>query len=78
MNKKVNKKVQGMPISQTTANPRYKEEDKKVKNIHTQKKKKKKKNKCTRITKTSSLFPKRGDQNAKTNGETRTKSTRIF
>ena len=27
-------------------------------------------NKCTRSTKTSSLFPKRGDQNAKTNGET--------
>ena len=31
---------------------------------------------CTRSTKTSSLFPKRGDQNAKTNGETRTKSIR--
>ena len=32
-------------------------------------------NKCTRSTKTSSLFHKLGDQNAKTNGETRTKST---
>ena len=36
----------------------------------------KKKKKSTRSTKTSSLFPKRGDQYAKTNGETRTKSTR--
>ena len=30
-------------------------------------------NKCTRNTKTSSLFPKRGGQNAKTNGAMRTK-----
>ena len=38
MNKKVNKKVQGMPISQITANPRYKEEEKKVKKTYTRKK----------------------------------------
>ena len=43
-------------------------EERKDKNIHAYK--------CTRSTKTSSLFPKRGDQNAKTNGETRTQSTR--
>ena len=41
-------------------------------------------NKCTRSTKTSSLFPKRGDQNPKKkkkkkkNGETRKKSTKRF
>ena len=57
-----------MPQSQTAANPRHKEEEKKDKNIHVQNKQ--------RSTKTISLFPKRGDPNAKTNGETRTKSTR--
>ena len=70
--KKVNRKVQCMPKSQTAA--RQHEEEKKDKNIHAQKKQ----NKCTRSRKTSSLFPKRGDQNAKTNGETRTESTRRF
>ena len=33
-------------------------------------------NKCTRSTKTSSVFPKRGNQNANTNEKTKTKSTR--
>ena len=33
-------------------------------------------NKCTRSTKTNSPFPMRGDQNAETNRETRTESTR--
>ena len=50
-----------MPQSQTAANPRHQEEEKKDKNMHAQ-------NKQTRSTKTSSLFPKRGDQNAKING----------
>ena len=36
--KTVNRKVQGMPQSQTTANPRYQEEEKKDKNIHAQNK----------------------------------------
>ena len=62
-----------MPQSQTAANPWHQEEEKKDKNIHAQNKQT---NKCTRNTKTGSLFSKRGDQNAKTNGETRKKSTR--
>ena len=33
---KVNRKVQGMPQSQTAANPRHQEEEKKDKNIHAQ------------------------------------------
>ena len=36
--KKVSRKVQGMPQSQTAANPRHKEEEKKDKNIHAQNK----------------------------------------
>ena len=32
--KNVNRKVQGMPQSQTAANPRHQEEEKKDKNIH--------------------------------------------
>ena len=36
--KKVNRKVQGMPQSQTAANPRHQEEEKKDKNIHAQNK----------------------------------------
>ena len=32
--KKVNRKVLGMPQSQTAANPRHQEEEKKDKNIH--------------------------------------------
>ena len=63
--KKVNRKVQGMPQSQTAANPRHQEEAKKDKNMHVQ-------NKCTR----KALFRKQGEQNAKSNGETRTKSMR--
>ena len=35
---KVNRKVQGMPQSQTAANPRHQEEEKKDKNIHAQNK----------------------------------------
>ena len=63
-----------MPQSQTAANPRLQKEEKKDKHIHAQ-------NKQTNVReaqKTSSLFTKRGDQNAKINGETRTKSTRIL
>ena len=59
ISKKVNRKVQGMPQSQTAANPRHKEEEKKDKNIHAQNKQMYEKHKD------SSLFPKRGDQNAK-------------
>ena len=36
--KKVNRKVQGMPQSQTAAKPLHQEEEKKDKNIHTQNK----------------------------------------
>ena len=36
--KKVNRKVQGMPQSQTAANPRHQEEEKVDKNIHAQNK----------------------------------------
>ena len=72
--KKVNEKVQGMPQSQTAANPRHQEEEEKDKNIHARKINKQ----MYEFTKTSSLFPKRGDQNAKTNGETRKKSVRIL
>ena len=71
-NKDVNRKVQAMPQSQIAVNPRHQEEEKKDKNIHAQ-------NKQTNVReaqKTSSLFPKRGDQNANTNGESRTQSTR--
>ena len=49
-----------MPQSQTTANPRHQEEEKKDKNTRA-----KQTNKRTRSTKISSLFPRRGDQNAK-------------
>ena len=65
MNKnKANRKIQGMPQSQTAANPRHQEEEKKDKK-HTRAKQT---NKCTRSTKTThSRFPKRGDQHAKTN-----------
>ena len=38
--KKINRKVQGMPQSQTAASPRQQEEKKKDKNIHAQKKNK--------------------------------------
>ena len=70
--KKLNRKVQGVPQSQTTANPRHKEKGKMTKKLaHT-----KQTNKCTRSTQTSFLFPKRGDHNSKRNDETRTK--RLF
>ena len=36
--KKVNRQIQGMPQSQTAANPRHQEEEKKDKNIHVQNK----------------------------------------
>ena len=36
--KKINRNVQGMPQSQTAANPRHQEEEKKDKNIHAQNK----------------------------------------
>ena len=36
--KKVDRKIQGMPQSQTAANPRHQEEEKKDKNIHAQNK----------------------------------------
>ena len=38
ISKKVNRKVQGMPQSQTAANPRHQEEEKKDKNVHAQNK----------------------------------------
>ena len=53
--------------SQTAAKPLHQEEEKKGQK-HTRAKQT---NNYTRSTKTSSLFPKRGDQNAKTNGETK-------
>ena len=59
--KKVNRKVQRVPQSQTAAKPRYQEEEKNDKTNTF------KTNKCTRSTQksqTSSLFPKRDDDNA--------------
>ena len=60
-----------MSQSQTTANPRHQDEEKKDKTYSA-----KQTNKCTRSTKTSFLFPKRDDENAETNTEMRTTSTR--
>ena len=51
-----------MPQSQTAANPQHQVEEKKDKNIHAQNKQMYEKHKY------QFLFPKRGDQNAKTNG----------
>ena len=68
---KINRKVQGMPQSQPQPTLHTIRKRKRTKNTRA-----KQTNKCTRSTKTSSLFPKRGVQNAKTNGDTRTKSTR--
>ena len=59
-----------MPQSQTAANLRHEEEEKKDKNIHAQNKQMYEKHKD------QLPLPKQGDQNAKTNRETRTKSTR--
>ena len=57
-NKKVNRKVQKEPQAEVAANPRRKRKsDTDLVCIA--------KNKCTISTKTSSLFPKQGDQNAK-------------
>ena len=53
------RKVQGMPQSQTAALPRHQEEE------ETDKSKQHKSNKRTKSTKISSLFPKRGNRNAK-------------
>ena len=65
--RKVNRKIQGVPQSQTAANPRHQEEEIEwLKLTRT-----KQINKCTRSTQISSLFPKRGDHNAKRNDETR-------
>ena len=62
--KKVNRKAQVVPQSQTASNPLHQEEEKKDKtNTY-------KTNKCTRSTYTNSLFPKRSDHNAKRNEET--------
>ena len=71
--KKVNRKVQGMPQSQNAANPRHQEEKERTKTYARTRKTNKH---IYDKYKDSSLFPKRGDQNAKTNGETRTQSTR--
>ena len=66
--KQVNRNVKGVTQSQTAANPRHQEE-----NLTSTKQT----NKCTRSTQTSSLFPKRGDHNAKRNDETRGQRARI-
>ena len=71
LNQKKGKKTSpgsGMPQSQTAALPRHKEEEK-----NRQKPKKRKSNKRTKSTKISSLFPKRGNRNAKRTENTRTK-----
>ena len=65
--KTINRKVQGVPQSQTAANPRHQEEEKNDKKVA----RTKQTNKCTRSKQTSSLIPKRGDHNAKKNEETR-------
>ena len=59
-----------MPQSQTAANPRHQEQEKKDKNIHAQNKQMYEKHED------QLPFPKRDDQNVKTNGESRAKSTR--
>ena len=66
--KNINRKVQGVPQSQTAANPQQQEEEKNDKNKHVQNKQTNAREKSTR---TSSLFSKRGDHNAKRNDETR-------
>ena len=58
--KKINRKVQGVPQSQTAANPTPRGREKWQKLTPT-----KQTNKCTRSTQTSSLFPKWGDHDAK-------------
>ena len=65
--KKGIRKVQGVPQSQTEALPRHQEEE------ETDKKNKCKSNKRTKSIKISSLFPKRGNRNAKRTENTRTK-----
>ena len=60
-----------MPQSQNAANPRHQEEKKKDKNIHAQNKRN-----VWEAQRPAPSSPKRGDQNAKTNGETRIQSTR--
>ena len=68
----VNIKVQGVTQSQSAADPWHQEEEKKDSNWLTCAKQS---NKCARSTKTSCLFPKRGDHNAKQDWKnTRTKS----
>ena len=59
-------------------NNKKKTKKKKKKRNNNKKTRAKQTNKCTRNTKTSSLFPKRDDQNAKTNGETRTRAREDF
>ena len=59
--KKVNRKVQEEPQAEAVANPRHQEEEKKRHRLTCAQLT----NKCTISTKTSSLFPKQGDQNAK-------------
>ena len=55
----IKRKVQGVSQSQYTAKPCYQEEEKKDRYLRMKNKQ------CTRSTYTSSLFPKRGDHNAK-------------
>ena len=52
------RKVQGVPLSQAAAHPRHEEEEETKPN-------KRKSNKRTKSTKINSLFPKRGNRNAK-------------
>ena len=65
VNKKGKRDVQGMSQSQTAALPGYQEEEGTDKTKQAQIEEKKKKKKRTKSTKTSSLFPKRGNCNAK-------------
>ena len=64
--KRVNRKVQAEPQAEAAANPRHQEEEKKRHTLTCAQQT----NKCTIRTKTSSLFPKQGDQNAKRTEET--------
>ena len=62
----VNRKVQEEPQADVAATPRHQEEKEKVTQINVCIANKK----CTIRTKTSSLFPKQSDQNAKKTEET--------
>ena len=69
LQKKGKRKVQGVPQSQTTALPRYQEEE------EMDKSKQHKSNKRTKSTNISSLFPKQGNHNAKRTEKHKNKMT---